>query len=726
VTDEPASATQQDAMGFWIAVLAGAALTAAEGFVTLATLPAAKAKARRRAEARRLASGSDAAAPGLDVELLAADAPNGAGGNGSTEQGGGSGAADGGSGGQQGQGEDSKKSPTVKKLLQLVTVDWPLLIQASVLLVLAAICEVLLPHFVGETISEIIKAEEAGTLASRPYKGPVIKLLVSAACCGIFSSCRGATFIWIGSRTSARLRQSLLDTLMRQEIGFFDTTKTGELTSRMTQDCQKVSDQVTLNVNVFLRTIISTITTLIFMYTLSAQLTLVAFISVPAIVVISKQYGKVMRKLSEETQKALADANAVAEEGLSTMATVRSFAAECMESQRFAAKLADFSKLMRRQARFYVVYLASTMMLPQSVTALVLFYGGKLAMENSLRSASLLSFVFYLQTLNSNFSTLGDFYSNMVQALGAATRVFDLNGREPKLPLDPPAGCAAACIVQEGTLRLEGVRFSYPARADVEVLKGLTLEVPAGKVVALVGPSGNGKSTVIGLVKRLYKAQEGCVTLDGADLWSFPHRQYHRVVSIVGQEPVLYARSIRENIVYGLENPKGCPQEGGQAMADEEVHAAARSANAHGFIEQMPEGYATEVGERGVQLSGGQKQRIAIARAIVRRPKVLLLDEATSALDAESERQVQQAIDSMIAAGSMTVVIIAHRLSTVKNSHKICVIQGGQVVEEGPHEELLTRGGAYFQLVQCQLSGGGGGSPTESVAEEAGAAEAGK
>jgi len=434
----------------------------------------------------------------------------------------------------------------------------------------------------------------------------------------------------------------------------------------------------------------------------------VSFIAVPAVVLISKKYGTVMRKISERTQKALADANSVAEEGLSTMATVRSFAGEGLESRRFSEKLAAYLKLVAQQARFYIVYLACTSMLPQFVTALVIFYGGKLAMEGHIKASNLVSFVFYLQTLNSNFSTLGDFYTSIVQALGAATRVFELIDRKPKLPLEPAPEETATLDKCHGTLRLDGIRFKYPARPNIEVLQGLSLEVPAGKVVALVGPSGNGKSTVIGLLKRLYKAHEGRVTLDGTDLWSFPHRDFHRAISIVGQEPVLYARSVRENIVYGLENPKidtDTDQEICRLVPDEEVHDAAKRASAHSFIEQMPEGYATEVGERGVQLSGGQKQRIAIARAIVRRPKVLLLDEATSALDAESERQVQQAIDAMIAEGRMTVIIIAHRLSTVRNSHKICVIKDGTVVQEGTHDELLAEeGGAYFQLVQCQLN----------------------
>jgi len=249
----------------------------------------------------------------------------------------------------------------------------------------------------------------------------------------------------------------------------------------------------------------------------------------------------------------------------------------------------------------------------------------------------------------------------------------------------------------------------------VQILQGLNLDIKAGQTVALVGPSGNGKSTVVGLVKRLYKAQRGQVLLDDMDVWSFPHAYLHRVISIVSQEPVLYARSIRDNIAFGIENPREIAGEnlGGtsdSSMPDSEIEEFSKKANAHTFVMDMPKGYDTEVGERGVQLSGGQKQRIAIARALARKPKVLLLDEATSALDTQSEKQVQQAIDGMITDGCMTVVIIAHRLSTVQNSHKICVVKGGQVVEEGKHDELLARRGDYFNLVHSQLSAVGGGN----------------
>eukprot|EP00435_Cladocopium_sp_Y103_P015138 s812_g3.t1 len=603
-----------------------------------------------------------------------------------------------------------KKKDSVWKLLRLVAHEWPLLIQAGIFLVVAAIADVLIPHYISQTISQIILAEEQGTLASRPYKGPVLSLLLAAGASSIFSACRGATFILMGGRIAQRLRCTLFASLMKQDIGFFDVTQIGELTSRMTQDCQQVVEQAYLNVmlgeNVFLRTLVSILTTLAFMFSITTPLTCVAFVTVPAVVQISMKFSNTFREISEEAQKSLADANAVANESLGNMSTVRSFAAEALEMERFGVAIGVYRKLMKKRATYYLAYLSSTMMLPELVTALVLFYGGKLVMEGQMHASSLLSFVFYLQTLNNNFSTLGDFYTNMIQAAGAAVRVFELRERSPELP----SSGEMKPQEQMGALVLRDLHFRYPARPDVKVLDGLSLDIPASQVVALVGPSGNGKSTVISLIKRLYHVSAGEILLDGIPIWHLGDdrvpcqgamsrflRSAERQPPCEA-EPVLFARSIRENILLGLANPKEVAGEAIPAARDVNVSEAeirdfAKKANADEFICRMNQGYDALVGERGVQLSGGQKQRIAIARALARRPKVLLLDEATSALDAESEKQVQRAIDGMIQEGCMTVVIIAHRLSTVKNSHKICVVKGGQVVEEGTHEELLKRGG---------------------------------
>jgi ABC-type multidrug transport system fused ATPase/permease subunit len=352
------------------------------------------------------------------------------------------------------------------------------------------------------------------------------------------------------------------------------------------------------------------------------------------------------------------------------------------------------------------------MLLPQMGNCFVLFQIGFLCMKG-FPAPTLLAFIFYLQTLNDCFNSLADVYTNIVTAIGSATRVFQLIDRPPDRLSQANSGTSVTVTSTPiGCLGLHNVHFSYPARPERPALRGLSLECPSGKAVALVGPSGSGKSTCISLFQRLYETQYGAVTLDGRDVRDYDDRTFHDTVTVVGQEPVLFGRSVRENILYGL--PEDHPARVRQpAMAtgdteltaeDDPVVRAARLANAHSFISAMPEAYDTEIGERGVQLSGGQKQRLAIARALVRGPRVLLLDEATSALDTESEMLVQGAINNLIEQNDLTVVIVAHRLSTVKKADKICVVQDGTIVEEGTHDELLRlRAGRYRQLVQHQL-----------------------
>jgi len=667
-----------------------------------------------------------------------------------------------------------EERPTVGRLASLLLPDASLLGVAFIFLVAAAISQALIPHFLSGTLQAIIDGQSAGTLGYASYMTPLRNLVMAGIAGAIFSSLRGSCFIVIGARASRRLRQRLFRSLIVQDVGFFDTTKTGEITSRLTQDCQKASDSVCYNINIFSRTVIQLITTLCFMLYHSRILTLYSFVTVPVIVLISKKYGDFMQKLSERTQKKLAEANEVAEETLSSIGTVRSFAGEGFESRRFSEKLTEYVGLERTRARYYIAYLSLAMMLPQLCNCFVFFQIGILCMKG-LHAPTLLVFVFYLQTLNDCFGTIADFYTNIVTAIGSATRVFQLIDRVPAdrekvdIPLGPeedgrykPLAASNAecdiesvdeCAVKEalsdwaesgaepddhfiravelasagkheknletwmaeaqdaasvpqvnGFMKLTGINFSYPARPDRQILKGLDLECPPGCVVALVGPSGGGKSTCISLLQRLYKPSGGFVTMDGRDIWDFEHQDYHQIVSVVGQEPSLFGRTVRENILFGLPDdhpawtpgPDGCP--------GEEVSRAAMLANAHEFISAMPQGYDTDVGERGVQLSGGQKQRISIARALVRRPRVLLLDEATSALDVQSELLVQTAISNLIAAHDMTVVIVAHRLSTVRQADKICVVEGGVIVEEGTHDDLLKKpNGSYTALIRSQL-----------------------
>lgn len=620
------------------------------------------------------------------------------------------------------------KGPTVGRLFELLRPDLHWLGVAFVFLSSAAIAQALIPHFLSATLRAIIDGQSAGTLNYASFGWPLMRLVSAGTLGAIFASLRGACFIIIGSRASVRLRSRLFRSLLMQEAGFFDVTKTGEITSRLTQDCQRAADQVTFNVNIMSRTLVQLIATLCFMLYYSWELTAFSFVTVPLIVLVSKKFGTYMRKLSEATQQKLADANSVAEEAIGNLATVRTFAGEPAEARRFAGQLDDYVQLERSRAKTYVAYLSTTQLLPQLGNCFVFFQIGRLCM-NGFPAPALLACVFYLQTLNDCFSTLADFYTNIVQALGSATRVFELLDRQPEaggLPANSvgdtdawaPQQLAQHAVPSStldagkvaGKMELREVHFNYPARPDRPVLRGLTLDCPPGQVVALVGPSGGGKSTCVALLKRLYAPADGSVLLDGQDVWSFEHDGFHEIVSIVGQEPVLFGRSVRDNILYGLpaDHPareRPAPAEHGEGgEPGEAVLHAAKLANAHDFISALPGGYDSQVGERGVQLSGGQKQRISIARALVRKPKVLLLDEATSALDVESERLVQDAIGNLIAQHDMTVVVVAHRLSTVKAADKICVVEDGVVVEQGTHDSLMMKSmGRYKRLVQRQL-----------------------
>lgn len=591
--------------------------------------------------------------------------------------------------------EEKSQKPTVRRLMALLWPDRALLSVAFCFLVGAAVSQAFLPHCLSETLKVIIDAQAAGTLSVSTFTAPLCNLFLAAIAGAFFSSLRGACFIIIGARASVRLRQQLLESLLKQEVGFFDTTKTGEITSRLTQDCQRVADQVSFNVNFFSRTVVELVATLCFMLSYSVELTMISFLTVPVVAYLSKRVGRYMQQLSEATQQKLADANAVAEEALSSIATVRTFGGESYEKKRYEENLQKFYTLESRRAKVYVGYLFVIMMLPHLSNCLVLFQIGRLCVQG-LSAPVLLAFVFYLQTLNGCFNSLADIYTNITQALGSASRVFELVHRKPRQLLVPVTPVPSPDV--RGHLELKNVDFSYPAHPEKRVLQNLSLQVPSGTALALVGPSGGGKSTCVALIQRLYVPHEGQVRLDHRDVMEYG-KNYSELVSAVSQEPVLFGCSIRENILYGL--PEDHPARSDELSPD--VVQAACLANAHHFIQQMTEGYDTCVGERGVQLSGGQKQRIAIARALVRKPQVLLLDEATSALDAESELQIQIAINNLVAQKSMTVVIVAHRLSTVKKADKICVIADGRVVEEGSHDDLLLADGHYRRLLEHQL-----------------------
>eukprot|EP00735_Rhodelphis_limneticus_P010375 TRINITY_DN3110_c0_g1::TRINITY_DN3110_c0_g1_i1::g.3523::m.3523 TRINITY_DN3110_c0_g1::TRINITY_DN3110_c0_g1_i1::g.3523 ORF type:complete len:736 (+),score=195.13,sp/Q9NP78/ABCB9_HUMAN/41.68/0.0,ABC_membrane/PF00664.18/3.5e-57,ABC_tran/PF00005.22/2.4e-29,SMC_N/PF02463.14/1.5e-08,ABC_ATPase/PF09818.4/1.8e+03,ABC_ATPase/PF09818.4/0.0006,AAA_21/PF13304.1/30,AAA_21/PF13304.1/0.37,SbcCD_C/PF13558.1/0.07,DUF258/PF03193.11/0.021,AAA_16/PF13191.1/0.048,Zeta_toxin/PF06414.7/3e+03,Zeta_toxin/PF06414.7/0.22,Z len=585
--------------------------------------------------------------------------------------------------GSERDGQDKKTSAEIGKLIRLMYPEKFYIFLAFICLTIAAGAQVLIPHFMGQVLDTVAIEEDRDA-----FKEALIMLMVTSVVSSVFSGCRGALFSYTMARMQLRVRENLFESILSQEIGFFDATKTGDIVSRLNADASKMCDLISLNINIFLRSFMQAAGVLVFMLYLSWKLTIVTFVAVPVVVVLSKFYGDWYRNQAQQVQDEIAKANSVAEEVLSTMKTVRSFANEEGELRRYKMSLMAFYQLQLNEAKMYVGYLGTISLLPNLVTVLVLYYGGHLVLNGEISGGNLVSFLFYQNSLSDAFNTLGNIFTSLMQAVGAADKVFLLLERKPKM--SAPGMFKPQYF--RGGLELRNVTFAYPTRQTVQVLQDFNLVVRPGEVVALVGSSGGGKTSTINLLERFYDPAQGDVLVDNVPVREYDPRFLHQQMVLVGQEPVLYACSIEKNIVYGLADHQ---------WTREKVVQAAKLANAHNFIESMPDGYDTNVGERGTQLSGGQKQRIAIARALVRDPSILLLDEATSALDAESESLVQQAIDNMMK--DRTVVVIAHRLSTVKNADRIVVIDKGTIVEEGSHASLLDRQGVYYNLVQKQL-----------------------
>uniref|UniRef100_A0A667HJQ0 ABC-type oligopeptide transporter ABCB9 n=1 Tax=Lynx canadensis TaxID=61383 RepID=A0A667HJQ0_LYNCA len=529
---------------------------------------------------------------------------------------------------------------TLQKLLSYTKPDVAFLVAASFFLIVAALGETFLPYYTGRAIDGIVIQK-----SMEQFSTAVIVMCLLAIGSSFAAGIRGGIFTLIFARLNIRLRNRLFRSLVSQEMSFFDENRTGDLISRLTSDTTMVSDLVSQNINIFLRNTVKVTGVVVFMFSLSWQLSLVTFMGFPIIMMVSDIYGKYYKRLSKEVQNALARASSTAEETISAMKTVRSFANEEEEAEVYSRKLQQVYKLNRKEAAAYTYYVWGS-------------------------------------------GSVGSVYSGLMQGVGAAEKVFEFIDRQPTMAHD---GNLAPDHL-EGRVDFENVTFTYRTRPHTQVLQNVSFSLSPGKVTALVGPSGSGKSSCVNILENFYPLEGGCVLLDGKPVSAYDHKYLHRVISLVSQEPVLFARSITDNISYGL-----------STVPFEMVVEAAQKANAHGFIMELQDGYNTETGEKGAQLSGGQKQRVAMARALVRNPPVLILDEATSALDAESEYLIQQAIHGH--PQKHTVLIIAHRLSTVERAHLIVVLDKGRVVQQGTHQQLLAQGGLYAKLVQRQMLG---------------------
>lgn len=560
---------------------------------------------------------------------------------------------------------------------------------ALVFLVLAAGATLAFPLALRQLIDAGISPTDKGAqvMAMREH---FVALFAVAVALGLSSAARFYMVSWLGERVSADLRNAVYGHVLQQSPEFFETTQTGEVLSRLSADTTLVQTVVGSSLSMGLRNLVMGIGALGVLiwtnpYVMVQVLGVLVLIVLPAL-----WFGRRVRKLSRASQDRAADSSAIAAEVLNAIPVVQSYTAEGREARRFnQATQAAFDTAVRR-SRARSVLVAFIIIVTSAALLWGLYQGTQAVMAGRISAGHLGQTVVYVIILASAFAVLGEVYGDLLRAAGATERLMELlasqpsiiSASNPTLVLIPPAGSA---------IEFEAINFHYPSRPAQAALQNFSLKVPAGQTIALVGPSGAGKSTVFQLLLRYFDAQSGRILLDGVPTQQLSLHDLRGHIGIVPQDAVIFSSSAQENIRYGRPN-----------ATDAEVQAAASAAFAHEFIQALPQGYDTFLGERGVRLSGGQRQRIAIARAMLKNPPLLLLDEATSALDAESERMVQAALES--AMQGRTTLVIAHRLATVQKVDCIVVLDHGRVVELGTHAELVAAGGLYAGLAALQFA----------------------
>lgn len=571
----------------------------------------------------------------------------------------------------------------LRRLIQLAKPEWRALTVGSLFLLIGSAMSLAYPQAIG-----IIMDRALGDGDSAAIDEAAAVMLVIFAVQAVAQGLRYYVFTVAGERVVARLREHLYERIIEQDISFFDGERTGALLSRLTSDTGVLQNAVSVNISMALRHIAGVVGGMALLFWISPQLTVLMLVVVPPVAVGAALFGRRIRRLSAASQEKLADAAKVAEETIAGIRTVQAFTQESAEARRFSGAVQASFEVSKERIASVGVFSGGSSLLGYGAIAAVLWFGGRLVVSQEMTAGELTSFILYTLMVAFALGSLASLWSDFMRATGAAERVFQLMDRVPQIPKQ--GGLQLPQL--EGQVALEDVHFSYPTRPDVKVLHGVSLDISAGEIVALVGPSGSGKSTVAALLTRFYDPEAGRVRLDGVDLTELDPTWLRQQIGVVSQEPTLLSCSVADNIRYGHAE-----------ASDAQVKEAAVAANAHTFIEGFPEGYDTQVGERGVQLSGGQKQRVAIARAILRNPKLLVLDEATSALDAESEHLVQEALEHLQAG--RTTLVIAHRLSTVKDADRVVVLQSGRVQQVGTHQGLMDEPESlYRRLVERQFA----------------------
>lgn len=544
-------------------------------------------------------------------------------------------------------------------------------------------------------------------ITSQAINQQFINLLILAAVLAVMTAGRFYTMSWLGERVVADIRQRVFANVLRQSPEYFETLKTGEVLSRLTSDTTLVQTLVGSSISIALRSIVMLIGGVTMMLITSPWLAGTMITLLLVIVLPLWALGRYVRKMSRTSQDKVADTSAMAGEVLNAITTVQAFVREPHEKQRYDRAVEIAFNEAKKRITMRSVLTATTIMLAFSVIVFVLWMGAQQVTAGQMSLGDLTQFVLYAVFIAGSIGALSETWGDLQRAAGATERLVELMQAEPALKVSesvkghhnwPPImkqnsylDDSPSILNQPAAIVFANVTFAYASRPDFLVMNHLDLSIPQGARYALVGPSGAGKSTLFAMLLRFYEPTKGQIEILGRDMAKWPVNELRNLIGIVPQDPVIFAASAIDNIRYGRLD-----------ASYDDVISAAKSAHAHGFISDLPQGYDSFLGERGVRLSGGQKQRISIARAILKNPAILLLDEATSALDAESEREVQLALDTVLPG--RTSLTIAHRLATVLRADRILVLEHGQLLEQGQHAELMAAGGLYAKLAKLQFA----------------------
>ena len=569
------------------------------------------------------------------------------------------------------------------KLFRYILPYKSVFIIGMVFLVLSTATSLAFPKLIGSVV-EVMEGKSQYTI--NQVTGFLFVILIFQA---IFSFFRIYLFTIVSEKSMLDIRSDVFSRIITLPVTYLEQKRVGELTSRITSDVSQLQGLLSFTIAELFRQIATLIVGIAILFYTSWKLTLFMLATFPLLVIASVFFGRHMRRLSKKAQDELAAANVVAEETLQSVNVVKAFTNEHIEIKRYTTILSRVVDLSLYAAKFRGGFASFVILALFGGIAGVVWFGAGLVQSGEIHLADLFTFILYTTFIGASISGMGDLYAQINKTVGASERLFEILEEPAEITIEESASVNSNMVT--GDVSYQNIYFSYPSRSDLPVLKGISFDIKAGEKIALVGYSGAGKSTIIQLLLRFYQYQSGQILVDGKPLTEYGISEIRKNIAVVPQEVMLFGGTIQENILYG--KPTATPAE---------VYDAAKRAHALEFIDTFPEKMDTIVGERGIKLSGGQRQRIAIARAILKDPKILILDEATSSLDAESEKLVQIALDELMK--NRTTIVIAHRLATIRKVDQIYVIREGQIAESGTHQQLsLMENGLYANLIKLQF-----------------------